>query len=84
MVSIHRALLAGATLAQVADAMGMTCAGAAERWRCWADGQRQLGQQVPGPAGSVRCASRISIRARVPAASPCLRRAASQYRWWAW
>ena len=46
--SIHRALLAGATLAQVADASGMTCAEAAERWRSWADGQRQLRQQVPG------------------------------------
>jgi hypothetical protein len=48
VASIHRALLAGATLAQVADAAGMTCAEAAERWRSWADGQRQLGQQVPG------------------------------------
>ena len=34
-------------------------------------------------AGRVRCASRTSISARVPAASPCWRRAASQYRWWA-
>lgn len=51
VVSIHRALLAGATLAQVADAASMTCAEAAERWRSWADGQRQLRQQrqqVPG------------------------------------
>jgi hypothetical protein len=48
VVSMHRALLAGATLAQVADAAGMTCAGAAERWRSWADGQRQLKRQVPG------------------------------------
>ena len=48
VLSIHRALLAGATLAQVADAAGMTCAEAAERWRSWADGQRQLRRQVPG------------------------------------
>lgn len=48
VVSIHRALLAGATLAQVADVAGMTCAEAAERWRSWADGQRRLGRQVPG------------------------------------
>lgn len=48
VLSIHRALLAGATLAQVADASGMTCAETAERWRSWADGQRQLRQQVPG------------------------------------
>jgi hypothetical protein len=48
VLSMHRALLAGATLAQVADAAGMTCAEAAGRWRSWADGQRQLGRQVPG------------------------------------
>jgi hypothetical protein len=48
VVSVHRALLAGATLVQVADAAGMTCAEAAEQWRSWADGQRQLRQQVPG------------------------------------
>lgn len=48
VLSIHRALLAGATLAQAADAAGMTCAEAAERWRSWADGQRQLKRQVPG------------------------------------
>ena len=48
VVSIHRALLAGATLAQAADAAGMTCAEAAGRWRSWADGQRQLRRQVPG------------------------------------
>ena len=38
---------------------------------------------VRAAAGRVRCASSTSISARVPAASPCLRRAASQYRWWA-
>jgi hypothetical protein len=48
VLSMHRALLAGATLAQVADAAEMTCAEAAGRWRSWADGQRQLKQQVPG------------------------------------
>jgi hypothetical protein len=48
VVSIHRALLAGATLPQAADAAGITCAQAAERWRSWADGQRQLRRQVPG------------------------------------
>jgi hypothetical protein len=48
MVSMHRALLAGAALAQVADAAGVSCAEAAERWRLWADGQRELGRQVPG------------------------------------
>ena len=48
VLSMHRALLGGATLAQVADAAGLTCAEAAGRWRSWADGQRQLKQQVPG------------------------------------
>lgn len=47
-VSVHRALLAGATLAQVADAAGVSNAEAAERWRSWADGQRELARQLPG------------------------------------
>jgi hypothetical protein len=48
MVSVHRALLAGAALAQVADAAGVSCAEVAERWRLWAEGQRELGRQVLG------------------------------------
>jgi predicted nucleic acid-binding protein len=46
-VSVHRALLAGATLAQVADAAGVSRA-EAERWMSWAGGQRELARQVPG------------------------------------
>ena len=53
-VSVHRALLAGATLAQVADAAGVSRAEAAERWRSWADGQRELARQVPGLGVSER------------------------------
>ena len=48
VVSIHRALLAGATLAQVADAAGLSSTEAARRWKSWADGQRELARQVPG------------------------------------
>lgn len=39
---MHRAILAGATPGQVADAAGMSVRGAFERWQRWADGQRQL------------------------------------------
>ena len=46
VVSIHHGLLAGATLAQVAEAAGMSSAEVAARWRSWADGQRRLEQQV--------------------------------------
>jgi len=48
VVSIHRSLLAGATLAQVADAAGTSSAEVARRWMSWADGQRELARQVPG------------------------------------
>lgn len=48
VVSIHHGLLAGATLAQVTGAAGMSSAEVAARWQSWADGQRGLEQQVPG------------------------------------
>jgi hypothetical protein len=54
VVSMHRALLAGASLAQVADAAGVSSAEAARRWKSWADGQRELGRQVPGLGVSER------------------------------
>ena len=54
VVSMHRALLAGASLAQVADAAGASSAEAARRWKSWADGQRELGRQVPGLGVSER------------------------------
>lgn len=47
-VSVHRGLLAGATLAQVADATGVTVAEAAVSWRAWAEPQRRLEREVPG------------------------------------
>ncbi len=52
--SIHCGLLAGAALAQIADATGMSSAEAAACWRAWADGQRQLGQRCPGLGVSER------------------------------
>jgi hypothetical protein len=38
-VSVHRALLAGATPDQVADAAGTSVGGMYEQWKQWADGQ---------------------------------------------
>jgi hypothetical protein len=52
--SIHNGLLAGATLAQIADATGMSSTQAAACWRAWADGQRCLGQRCPGLGVSER------------------------------
>jgi hypothetical protein len=46
--SIHYGLLAGAAPAQIADAMGITGAEVARRWRAWADGQRRLEECCPG------------------------------------
>lgn len=40
-VSMHRALLAGATPDQVAEAAGMSVRGIYELWKQWADGQRR-------------------------------------------
>ena len=52
--SIHYGLLAGVTLAQIADAAGMTDAEVAACWRAWADGQRHLAQWCPGLGVSER------------------------------
>jgi hypothetical protein len=52
--SVHYGLLAGATLAQVADATGMSSTEAAACWQAWADGQRHLGQRCPGLGVSER------------------------------
>ncbi|WP_163511396.1 hypothetical protein [Fodinicola acaciae] len=43
-ITMHRALLAGATVEQVAAAAGDTVAAVAERWQRWAAGQRHLNQ----------------------------------------
>lgn len=43
-ITMHSALLAGATAAQVAAAAGDTVEVVAERWRQWATGQRHLNQ----------------------------------------
>ena len=40
-ISMHRALLAGATPDQVAEAAGTSVRGMYEQWKQWADGQRR-------------------------------------------
>lgn len=47
-ISIHRALLAGATVAEIAEVMGATCERVATWWRAWVDGQRRLAAREPG------------------------------------
>jgi hypothetical protein len=41
-VSVHRAILAGATPAQVADAAGISVRDVYERWQKWADTERSV------------------------------------------
>lgn len=60
--SIHYGLLAGAAPAQIADAMGVSSAEVAGRWRCWAGGQRHLELWCPGlglSAGDYRRAAAV-------------------------
>lgn len=46
VISIHRALLAGAPVAQVAQAAGLSPGQVAVRWAAWADGQVRLREQT--------------------------------------
>jgi hypothetical protein len=70
--SIHCGLLAGATLAQIADAAGMSNAEVAACWRAWADGQRQLEQRCPGLGVSEREYQRAAVVVAAGAASGSL------------
>lgn len=46
VISIHRALLAGAPVTQVARATGLSPGQVAARWAAWADGQVRLGERT--------------------------------------
>jgi hypothetical protein len=48
VISMHRALLAGVSVDELAHVLGTRHADVAERWRGWADGQRRLNSQCPG------------------------------------
>jgi hypothetical protein len=45
-ISIHRALLAGAPVARIAQATGLSAGQIAERWAAWAEGQVRLRQRI--------------------------------------
>lgn len=47
-IDIHRALVAGAALAEVAHVLGVRVTEVAGRWRTWAEGQRRLRDRCPG------------------------------------
>jgi hypothetical protein len=47
VISIHRALLGGVSVAEIAHVTGSTCEHVADCWRLWADGQRHLNTQYP-------------------------------------
>lgn len=46
VISIHRALLAGALVRQIADATGLTADQVTARWASWAEGQVRLREQI--------------------------------------
>ncbi len=46
VLSIHRALLAGAAVAQIAEVTGLRADQVAERWAEWADGQVRLSERT--------------------------------------
>lgn len=47
-IDIHRALVVGATPAEVAHVLGVSVTEVAGRWRTWAEGQRRLRDWCPG------------------------------------
>lgn len=48
VISIHRALAAGASVAELAHVLGTSGTDIVERWRAWAEGQVRLNAQCPG------------------------------------
>ncbi len=46
VISIHRALLADAPVAQIAQVTGLSLGQIAERWAAWADGQVRLRERI--------------------------------------
>ncbi len=46
VISIHRALLAGAAVPQIAQATGLSRSQVAARWAAWADGQVRLRERI--------------------------------------
>jgi len=46
VISIHRALLAGAAVGQIADVTGLSADQVAARWMQWADGQVRLRERT--------------------------------------
>ena len=47
-ISIHRALLAGASVEAIAHVLGSSSGEIVQRWRGWADGQRRLNTECRG------------------------------------
>ena len=46
VISVHRALLAGAPVAQIAQATGLSVGQIGERWAAWAGGQVRLRERI--------------------------------------
>lgn len=66
VISIHRALLAGAPAGQVAEVTGLTAGRVAARWASWADGQVRLRERAGTgmtPEGDGRAAAVLDGRA---------------------
>ena len=62
-ISMHRALLAGATPEQVADAAGTSVSGVYEQWQQWTDEQGKTTNRAPDPPGNaISCHYSITRR----------------------
>jgi hypothetical protein len=69
VISVHRAVRAGASVVELAQVTGWTCEQVAERWRAWADGQRRLDERCPGLGMSAGEYDHVAAMLVVPAAS---------------
>jgi hypothetical protein len=69
VISVHRGLRAGASMAELAWVTGSTCEQVAERWRVWADGQRRLNEHCSGLGMSGSEYDRVAAMLAVPLAS---------------
>ncbi|HEY6747668.1 MAG TPA: hypothetical protein VI357_18360 [Mycobacteriales bacterium] len=80
VISVHRALWAGASVAELAQAIGSTFEQVAGRWRVWADGQRRLNEHCPGLGVSAGEYDRVDAVLAVASASTVESRSGSSTR----
>lgn len=60
VINLHRALLAGAPVGEIAHLLGVDPAEVAHRWHGWADAQRELNARCPGLGVGARDYARVA------------------------